>query len=54
MIGENFQIYGVQISEKCIRQSHIYYTPGKTLPQVYTINPQKREITRAPQSSLLR
>ena len=27
MLEENFQIYGVQITGKCICQSNIYYTP---------------------------
>ena len=53
MVGENFQIYSVQITEKCICESKIliFYpcpTPDKTFPQVLIISPRQTEMTHLP------
>ena len=54
MVLENFQIYGVQITGKCICQSNIYYDPlsphNKTFPSFLPSPPRQREITHYPRN----
>ena len=57
MAGENFKIYGVQITRKCICKSKnwkytLLMSPGKTLPDVLIITSRQKEITNFSPSSI--